>query len=276
MQIQVNRLFFYVYLTEKNLISIFVCLCVGRFSATSSFDYEQVLGGEYPVQVQASTSPQQVATAGITVRVTDDKDPPTFSRSSYTFDIDENTPGGTTILPKNADGSSGGLLISDEDTAITQFDCTIENVPGNVFDHFRVVNPDNSVKECKLVTVRGFNFVENPSFQFEVRATDRNYRNMFASAQVKVVIKDTNDHSPEFSQASYWASVGRDYPAGNSILKVIATDQDSGSFGEITYELLNTQDRSRYLCHLLILFPFLINIVVFSIIPLSDQYCSHV
>lgn len=253
-----------MFTSQKKLYNFVVYLCVGRFSATSSFDYEQVLGGEYPVQVQASISPQQVATAGITVRVTDDKDPPTFSRSSYTFDINENTPSGTTIQPKNADGSSGGLFISDEDTPITQFDCTIENVPGNVFDHFRVVNPDNSVRECKLVTVRGFNFLENPSFQFEVRATDRIYRNMFASAQVKIVIKDTNDHSPEFSQISYWASVSRNFPVRNSILKVTATDQDSGSFGEITYELLETQDRNRYLCHLLILFPLLI--LLFSLL----------
>lgn len=218
----------------------------GRFSATGSFDYELISGREYPVQVQASTSPQQVASAAVTVRVSDTKDPPFFSKSSYKFVISENTPSGTTIQKTNADGSSGGLVINDEDTPIRLFECTIENVRGGVQDHFRVVNPDDIVKECRIVVVRDFNHFKNPRFNFEVRATDTSYRNMFASAQVEIEIQDTNDHGPQFSQITYWASVSSNFPVRNSVLKVTATDEDSGSFGEITYELLDSEDRNRF------------------------------
>ena len=186
-----------------------------------------------------------MATAQVTVSVTNALDPPKFSKGSYRFEISEDIRTGSVIQVRNPDGSSGGLVINDEDTAITQFDCTIENVDGDVEQHFRVANPDNNNKECRLSTVREFNHFKTPKFTFEVRATDRKYRNMFASAVVEVIIRDTNDHTPQFSQSSYWASVDSNFPVRNSILKVTATDQDSGSFGEITYELLNSEDWNR-------------------------------
>ena len=186
-----------------------------------------------------------MAFAAVTIRVTDARDPPKFSRDSYRFEISEDFQRGAVIQVRNPDGSSGGLVINDEDTAITQFDCSIENVNSDVEQHFRIANPDNNNKECRISTVREFNYFNTPKFTFEVRATDRNYRNMYASAMVEVVIRDTNDHTPEFSQTSYWASVNSNFPVRNSILKVTATDQDSGSFGEITYELLDSQDRNR-------------------------------
>ena len=186
-----------------------------------------------------------MATAQVTVSVTNALDPPKFSKGSYRFEISEDIRTGSVIQVRNPDGSSGGLVINDEDTAITQFDCTIENVDGDVEQHFRVANPDNNNKECRLSTVREFNHFKTPKFTFEVRATDRKYRNMFASAVVEVIIRDTNDHTPQFSQSSYWASVDRNFPVRNSILKVTATDQDSGSFGEITYELLDSEDWNR-------------------------------
>lgn len=197
------------------------------------------------MQVQASSGPQQAATAGVTVKVTDARDPPNFSKDNYRFEINENTPSGTTIQVRKADGTSDGLVINDEDTGILQFECTIENVERDVADYFRVVNPDNNNKECRLVTQKTFNHFKTPKFTFEVRATDKNYRNMYATAMVEVIIKDTNDHNPVFSQSSYWSSVSSNFPVRNSILKVSATDEDSGSFGEITYELLDSEDRNR-------------------------------
>lgn len=226
----------------SHILFSLVCYCIGRFTATGSFDYELVSGGQYPVQVQASSGPNQVASADVTVKVTDAKDPPQFSAAEFSVVINEQTSSGSTISLRKPDGS-GGLVISDEDTSKSQFDCTIENIQTiDIVDHFRVTN-DNG--ECKLITQRSFNHFDTPKFTFEVRATDKNYRNMYASAKVEVIIQDTNNHAPQFSQKSYWASVSSNFPVRNSILKVIATDKDAGSFGEITYELLDSEDRSR-------------------------------
>ena len=225
----------------------YLVLCrLGRFSATGSFDYEVYIGGVY--QVLASSGPQQIASEIVTITVTDTNDPPKFSKSNYKFAVKEDISAGTTITVTNSDGSSGGLVIDDADTPMSQFECTIENIQSlAVESHFkiRLVTNSNYNSECKLVTQSTFDHFDTPKFTFEVRATDKNYRNMFASAQVEVEIRDKNDHAPVFSQSSYWASVDKNFPVRNSILKVIATDRDSGSFGEITYELLDSEDRNR-------------------------------
>lgn len=227
---------------------VFFFFFSGRLSATGSFDYEVFTGGVY--QVQASSGPQQIATERVTITVTDTKDPPKFSKSSYKFVIDEDTKAGTTITVTNQDGSSGGLVIEDADTQITNFLCTIENIQSlDIENHFKiklVTSNNNKNGECKLTTQSPFDHFDTPKFTFEVRATDKNYLNMYASAQVEVEIKDKNNNFPEFSQQNYLASVDKNFPVRNSILKVTATDRDSGSFGEITYELTqDTQDRNR-------------------------------
>ena len=210
---------------------IFSCCYLGRFSATGSFDYESVR--EYPIQAQASSGPQQVTSAAITITVTDAKDPPKFSKNKFVFTLNELTPSGT----------SRGLVITDEDTNWKQFACTIENIRSvDIVNHFKAILDSG---ECKLVTQSTFDHFKTPKFTFEVRATDTNNRNMYASAEVEFVIEDTNNNAPVFSQSSYWASVSSNFPVRNSILKISATDKDSGSFGEITYELLDSNDRSR-------------------------------
>ena len=188
---------------------------------------------EYLIEAQASSGPQQVTSAAITIRVTDAKDPPKFSKNKFVFTLNELTPTGT----------SRGLVITDEDTNWKQFACTIENIRSvDIVNHFKAILDSG---ECKLVTQSTFDHFKTPKFTFEVRATDTNNRNMYASAEVEFVIEDTNNNAPVFSQSSYWASVSSTFPVRNSILKIRATDKDSGSFGEITYELLDSNDRSR-------------------------------
>ena len=193
-------------------------------------------------QVQALSGPLQVATEKVTIQVTDTRDPPRFSRSKYIFQINEDVAPGTTVS-----GSSGGLVINDADTPKTQFDCTIENIKSlDVVNQFKVeLDSSNNIGECKLVTQSSFDHFDTPKFTFQVRATDVNYRNMYASAEVEIEIVDKNNHNPVFSQVDYSTSVSSNFPVRNSILKVTATDKDAGSFGEITYQLLDFQDRNR-------------------------------
>ena len=222
-----------------------ISYCLGRFTATGSLDYESYTGGVY--QVQASSGPLQVATEKVTIKVTDTTDPPRFSKSKYTFQINEDVRPGTTVTITNQDGSSVGLLINDADTPKTQFECTIENVNSlDVENQFKVVlDTSNTIGECKLVTQSSFDHFDAPGFTFEVRATDVKYPHMFASAEVEIEVVDINNHNPEFSQTDYWTSVSSNFPVKNSILKITATDKDAGTFGEITYELLDFEDRNR-------------------------------
>jgi hypothetical protein len=103
--------------------------------------------------------------------------------------------------------------------------------------------------ECKLVTKPGKQIDSSvtPRFEFEMRATDKNFQNMFATASVVINVVDENNHAPEFSQTSYWVSVSSAVSKGTSILQLSTYDKDLGSFGEVTYQLtVGSADFSRY------------------------------
>ena len=82
--------------------------------------------------------------------------------------------------------------------------------------------------------------------RFDVRATDKNFDYMYATASVKVLVKDKNNHKPEFSQLSYWTSVSINTGAGQSVLTVEAKDDDFDKNAIITYSLKSTAGSSRF------------------------------
>lgn len=56
--------------------------------------------------------------------------------------------------------------------------------------------------------------------------------------QLTIRVTDVNDNAPKFELPDYQAhNVDEDIPLGTSILKVKATDSDSGTNAEIVYEV---------------------------------------
>uniref|UniRef100_A0A667XAH2 Cadherin domain-containing protein n=1 Tax=Myripristis murdjan TaxID=586833 RepID=A0A667XAH2_9TELE len=55
---------------------------------------------------------------------------------------------------------------------------------------------------------------------------------------VHIEVEDLNDNAPVFNPEQYATSISSHAQPGTEILNVIATDQDSGRFGQVTYELL--------------------------------------
>ena len=84
------------------------------------------------------------------------------------------------------------------------------------------------------------------SCRFQVRATDKNFKHMYATASVVIRVKDENNHAPVFSQMSYWTSVPSNTAVGNELLTIQAEDKDTGKNAEITYSLLSSGDSPRF------------------------------
>lgn len=61
---------------------------------------------------------------------------------------------------------------------------------------------------------------------------------MSAQTYVHIEIEDLNDNAPVFSPEEYAVSIGSHAQPGTEIVSVIATDRDSGRFGQVTYDLL--------------------------------------
>ncbi|XP_056135724.1 protocadherin-23 [Lampris incognitus] len=59
-----------------------------------------------------------------------------------------------------------------------------------------------------------------------------------AQTYVHIEIEDLNDNSPVFNPEQYVTSISSHSQPGTEILNVIATDRDSGQYGQVTYGLL--------------------------------------
>jgi len=56
------------------------------------------------------------------------------------------------------------------------------------------------------------------------------------SIMIDVAVLDANDNNPEFENASYQVTVAEDLSIGTVLLKVRATDRDSGPNGVVRYD----------------------------------------
>lgn len=59
-----------------------------------------------------------------------------------------------------------------------------------------------------------------------------------AQTYVHIEIEDLNDNSPVFNPEEYTVSISSHAQPGTEIVNVIATDRDSGGFGQVTYDIL--------------------------------------
>lgn len=114
----------------------------------------------------------------------------------------------------------------------------------NHFEKISNSDPDNFVSVSPisgLVTLNHrLDFEELPLkyITFEVKAIngeDNNER--FSTATVVIHVQDVNDNSPVFSQDSYKTTVSESAVYPHTLLTVLASDKDSGEFGNIQYSV---------------------------------------
>ncbi|XP_071667721.1 cadherin-23 isoform X2 [Patagioenas fasciata] len=89
----------------------------------------------------------------------------------------------------------------------------------------------------KVVANRTVDYEEVQWLNFTVRASDNGSPRKSTEIPVYLQIVDINDNNPIFSQPSYQKAVFEDVPLGTVILRVKATDADSGRFALIQYSL---------------------------------------
>ncbi|KAM6444065.1 cadherin-23 [Liasis olivaceus] len=89
----------------------------------------------------------------------------------------------------------------------------------------------------KIISNRTVDYEEVHWLNFTVQASDNGTPRRSAEIPVYLEIVDINDNNPTFSQPSYQKPVFEDVPLGTIILRVRATDADSGRFAQIQYSL---------------------------------------
>ena len=84
------------------------------------------------------------------------------------------------------------------------------------------------------------------SFSFSVYALD-SYGLQSKPVTITIHIENINDNDPRFERRSFDVQVNDSIPAGSTILKAVAYDDDIGVYGELTFSLSTSE------------FPFIVN-----------------
>ncbi|XP_070692797.1 protocadherin Fat 2 [Pempheris klunzingeri] len=116
---------------------------------------------------------------------------------------------------------------------------SVTSVPYNVTFSIKN-NPDSTKfkinpKTGIIITIDTFDYERKDRYEFDVVA---NYGE--AETHIVVEVTDENDNSPQFSHASYQATLDENTPVGSSVLKVAATDKDKGKNAFVTYTIANS------------------------------------
>jgi len=82
-------------------------------------------------------------------------------------------------------------------------------------------------------------------YTLTVRATD-SVSGVYADVYVSVIVTDVNDCAPEFLQDSYNISVSESASFGSFLLKVTATDNDTGGHLFYTFYFMCFTEMSIY------------------------------
>ncbi|NXO93190.1 PCDGF protein, partial [Certhia brachydactyla] len=102
-------------------------------------------------------------------------------------------------------------------------------------------------KEPQLVLEKALDREKQSSFELVLTAVDGGDPARSGTVQVHINVTDANDNPPVFSKKIYEARVAENLPAGSLVLRVVATDADSGSNGRVSYSFGNVPDAVRLL-----------------------------
>ncbi|XP_065527088.1 cadherin-23 isoform X2 [Lathamus discolor] len=202
------------------------------------------------VKIKSPLNRELVATYEITISVHDNASEvidrsvsvPNAKLTVNVLDVNDNTPrfrpfGVTYFTEKILEGATQG-------TTLISISAVDPDKGANGQITYELLNLSPEGYACledqsagKVVANRTVDYEEVQWLNFTVRASDNGSPRRSAEIPVYLQIVDINDNNPVFSQPSYQKAVFEDVPLGTVILRVKATDADSGRFALIQYSL---------------------------------------
>ncbi|CAK6436391.1 unnamed protein product [Pipistrellus nathusii] len=197
----------------------------GKVIANRTVDYEEVHWLNFTVRAADNGSPPRAAEIPVYLEIVDINDNnPIFDQPSYQEAVYEDVPVGTVILMVSAtDADSGNFAVIEYSLVDGEGKFAINPTTG---DLYVVASLDREKKDHYILTAVA---KDNPG---DVASNRREN-----SVQVVIQVLDVNDCRPQFSKPQFSTSVYENEPAGTSVITMMATDQDEGSNGEVTYSL---------------------------------------
>uniref|UniRef100_A0ACB8EC26 Uncharacterized protein n=1 Tax=Sphaerodactylus townsendi TaxID=933632 RepID=A0ACB8EC26_9SAUR len=162
---------------------------------------------------------------GIEVEITDLNDnDPQFHPREQEIEISEASPLGSRFDLPQAEDPDLGI------NSVQSYQLTDSS-------HFslQVQKDENGIRRSALVLDKILDREEKSVHDLILTACDGGDPLRSGTAQIHVIVLDTNDNAPVFTQPVYEATVSENIPKGSTLVTVKAVDLDEGIYGEIRY-----------------------------------------
>ena len=197
----------------------------GVISLRQLLDYEMETAYSIDVIAYDQGVPDSLSsTTTVEVQVTDVNDNrPVFSEAEYFTAIPENLTVGSSVLQVRASDEDSG------DNAVVSYQILAGNQQ-NIFS----INAATG-----LITLQSaVNFEEQMEYTLTISAENSEATvALVSTVNVRISITEVNEATPMFSESLYQGSVSENQPPGMTVATVMTTDTDSGTSGEITYQI---------------------------------------
>ncbi|CAI5780368.1 protocadherin gamma-B5-like isoform X16 [Podarcis lilfordi] len=171
----------------------------------------------------------------VTVEIQDVNDnAPQFLNSNINLEILESTLLGTRFLLGKAEDPDIGMN-SLQDYQLSS----------NQYFNLEVRERKDGNKYAELVLQKSLDREKEQTLHLVLTAMDGGEPRKTGTAQIRINITDANDNPPIFTQEVYKVSLSENAPIGSTVLQVIASDDDEGSYAQIRYYFSNIPATSQ-------------------------------
>uniref|UniRef100_A0A8C6WQT4 Si:ch73-379j16.2 n=1 Tax=Neogobius melanostomus TaxID=47308 RepID=A0A8C6WQT4_9GOBI len=171
----------------------------------------------------------------VVVEITDVNDhAPRFPKNNQTFEIGEHTLPGKRFQLHSAHDPDAGM------NSIRTY-----TLSANEYFDINIRETDDE-KTPFLVLKKSLDRETKSEHFLIVTAVDGGKPQRSGTLDVNIIVLDSNDNRPIFSQEVYETSVKENVPADTSIFQLNASDLDEGSNGEINYRFVTTVKQDIY------------------------------
>ena len=199
---------------------VFKMLPFGLLVLDKSLDYETKKMYKLELKVKDGGSPPKYKTTRFTVYVTDKNDnPPVFKNE-----------GPKRISEDASPGSLIGIVEATDLDEVSRNSLTYSLKNDGLSEQFFYV--DRLRGSIKLL--RKLDYESRKQFKVVVEASDGKYK---SNMTLTIDVVDTNDNPPVFSRPGYDVYLPEDVPVNFQIIRLNATDRDSGEFGTVRYSI---------------------------------------